>query len=446
MSRLHMARRMAPALLLASACTWADEPAGSAFFDGQSTFTGFLDLRGAVGMGSEGGAGSSQLKSSLDSGYKGRARFELDHQGDGLRLVLSGDAELERKALRAGRDEDDQAARLWESYLEVEGDDLSWRIGRQVIQWGVADEVSVIDSFTPQDFRSFLIHSRFERKWPVTALSGRYFFNAGDFLEVVWLPRFREDLLARAGDEWSLFVENNYVRGLGLSKRHSANEGGTLGDNVFAIRNVTRRENYDLSLNYAYHFEQMAAFEADIKGFDSSGKAQGTVQPYHARQHTASVAFESGREGVGVRGELAYVTDAGYVSYDMTVPGLVERRDTVRAVAGIDYTFASRTYINVQTTLDYIRKHNRQMQPDRYRPSVTWRINTPLKGDDIWLEFQGREFMNMTDRFWRLQVRWRVTDEWEVRAGGLHFSGYDEGIFGQFRDNDQLYAGVHYFF
>lgn len=437
-------RTLAAVLSLAGAsCVSAQALAA---LGGQNTVTGFLDLRSAVGLGSGGEVGSSALKSSLDNGLRGRGRVELDHQADGLRTLVSADLELEHKRMRSAADENESTARVWEGYVEWEGETTSWRIGRQVIQWGVADEVSVIDSFTPQDFRSFLIHTRFERKWPVTAVSGRYFLDGGDFFEVLWQPQFRQDLLAQPGEEWSLFVENNYVRGLGLSERSTKVEGGPLGDSVFAARRVLRRDNYDLSFNYAYQFEQMAAFRADIQGFDASGRAVGTVQPYHARQHTTSMAFESGRDGIGVRGELAYVTDAGYVSYDMAVPGLVERRDTLRGVAGMDYTFASRTYINLQYTLDYIRNHNGNMQPDKYRPSVTWRVNVPLKGEDLWLEFQGREFMNMTDRFWRLQLRWRVTDDWELRTGGMHFAGHDEGIFGQFRDNDQLYAGVHYYF
>ncbi|WP_144174724.1 DUF1302 family protein [Pseudomonas sp. Kh13] len=436
--------RLAAALLVAnmplsSSQAWAGP-------EGQSTVTGFLDLRSAAGLGSGGEVGSSALKSNLDSGHRGRARVELDHQGEGLRTVLSADMELEHKDMRRTADENESQARLWEAFVEWDGESTSWRIGRQVIQWGVADEVSVIDSFTPQDFRSFLVHTRFERKWPVTAVSGRYFLDDGGFVEMVWQPQFRQDLLAQPGEEWSLFVENNYVRGLGLRERSTAIESGGLGESVLALRRVLRGDDYDLSFNYAYQFEQLAAFRADIQGFDQRGKAIGTVQPYHARQHTSSVAFESGRDGIGLRGELAYVTDAGYVSYDLSVPGLVERRDTIRGVAGMDYTFASRTYINLQYTLDYIRNHNGQMQPDKYRPSVTWRVNVPLKGEDVWLEFQGREFMNMTDRFMRLQLRWRVTDDWELRAGGMHFAGHDEGIFGEFRDNDQLYAGVHYYF
>lgn len=437
-------RSLGAGLLLAGV-TLLDSPAWAGE-EGQGTVSGFLDLRSAVGLGSGGEVGSSALKSNLDSGHRGRGRVELDHQADDLRMVLSADMELEHKDMRSAAGEDESTARLWEAFVEWDGERTSWRLGRQVIQWGVADEVSVIDSFTPQDFRSFLVHTRFERKWPVTAVSGRYFSDDGGFIELVWQPQFHEDLLAQPGEEWSLFVENNYVRGLGLHERSSAVEKGGLGESVFAIRKVMRGADYDLSFNYAYQFEQLAAFRADIQGFDDSGKAIGTVQPYHARQHTTSMAFESGREGVGVRGELAYVTDAGYVSYDMTVPGLVERRDTVRGVAGMDYTFASRTYINLQYTLDYIRNHNGRMQPDKYRPSVTWRLNVPLKGEDVWLEFQGREFLNMTDRFMRLQVRWRVTDDWELRAGGMHFAGHDEGIFGEFRDNDQLYAGVHYYF
>ncbi|WP_460133774.1 DUF1302 family protein [Pseudomonas sp. S1_E04] len=451
MSLALVKRLLGPLAIMASSAAGASDDAGARttalWENGYTTTTGFLDLRSAVGLGSSDQAsGAGGLKSAIDTGYKGRGRFELDHQWDTTRLVLSADIELQRQKMRGAGDENDQAARLWEGYLEVETDAVVWRLGRQVIQWGVADEVSVIDSFTPQDFRYFLVQSRFERKWPVTAVSGKYALNAKDFIEVIWLPRFREDLLARPGDEWSLFVENNYVRGLGLRERSSATEDGRLGDSVFAVRSVTRRDTFDFSLNYAYHFEQLAAFEADIEGVDSNGRYVGSVRPYHARQQTFSMAFETGREGVGLRGELAYVTDAGYVTYDMSVPGLVERRDTVRAVAGVDYTFASRTYVNVQYTADYIENHNGLMQPDKLRSSITFRLNVPLAGEDVWLEFQGREFLNMTDRFMRLQVRWRVTDDWEVRGGGLHFAGADEGIFGQFRDNDQLYAGVHYFF
>lgn len=353
-----------------------------------------------------------------------RADLRLDRTVSG---ALSLDAELNYGINDASVAQHGRALRLWEAYVDVDSDRLGWRVGRQVIRWGAADQVNIIDNFTPQDLREFLNFSREDRKWPVWAVKSKLFLGDERSLETIWIPAFEPSLIAGNDETWEFFIRRNYVKGMGLALQpeHKPQRG------VIASKLSFSGQDGDVSFSYVYHPEQIASFNADL--------ANHTVSIEYPRQHSLGFDFEKTRGGVGYRGEVVYTTNKPYATFDLTVPGLTARKPTLQGVFGADYTFKSQAYVNVQLTTDYIFHHEALMQPLKFKKSLVLLLRQPFLHEKWAVEFQARAFLGEVDAFYRLALTDELSDSVTLMAGAAVFRGDDYGLFGQYRNNNQLF-------
>lgn len=360
-----------------------------------------------------------------------RADWRVDRTVSG---ALSLDAELDYGINDGNVVQQGRALRLWEAYVDVDSDRLGLRLGRQVIRWGAADQVNIIDNFTPQDLREFLNFSREDRKWPVWAVKSKLFLGNERSLETIWIPAFEPSLIAGNDATWEFFIRRNYVKGMGLTlQRERQRQRG-----VIASKLSFSGQDGDLSFSYVYHPEQIASFYADL--------AARTVATEYPRQHSLGLDFEHTRGGVGYRGEMVYTTNKPYATFDLSVPGLTSRKPTLQGVFGADYTFKSQTYVNVQVTTDYIFHHEAKMQPLKFKKSLVVLLRQPFLHEKWAVEFQARAFLGETDAFYRLALSDEWSDSVTLTAGAAVFRGDDFGLFGQYRNNNQLFFKLRHDF
>jgi hypothetical protein len=84
---------------------------------------------------------------------------------------------------------------------------------------------------------------------------------------------------------------------------------------------------------------------------------------------------------------------------------------------------------------------------DENRHVLTVRLTKLLMDQD--LELSSFLFYSPSDgdAYWRPSVSYKITDDWEVSAGGNVFFGEsDHTFFGQFQNNSNVYAGLRYSF
>ncbi|MDO8578119.1 MAG: hypothetical protein Q7R50_02945 [Dehalococcoidales bacterium] len=352
--------------------------------------------------------------------------------------AISMDTEF-NYGVNGGRTElEGRYARLWDAYVNVEGDRMNLRLGRQTIRWGKADQVNVIDNFTPQDLREFLNLSREDRKWPVWAVKSTYYLSDRHVLEAIWIPVFEPSPVAGSEDDWEFFIRRNYVKAVGLRLLQDRLPSHKLRNGVLASRLAYSGQDFDASVSYAYHFDEIPSYNANL--------SNGTVQAEFPRQHSIGMDFETTREGLGFRGEAVYTTNRAYATFDRTVSGLIARKPTLQTVIGADYTFKSQTYLNLQLTQDYIFHYEELMQPLRYKKSVVTLIRQPFFHDQWELEFQSRFFLSEVDSFYRIQLRYDFLDDLRLTFGIMIFRGNDYALFGQYRHNNQGFFNLRYDF
>ena len=142
-----------------------------------------------------------------------------------------------------------------EAYAEVRGfvfDNLDFKIGRQLIPWGTADQFNPTDNLNPFDLEDVL---DFGRRRGIEAVNLNWYFNHAFSLQVVYIPFFRPANLP-IGVFSELFnapvklpaemVLNQYSDKL-IMPRHNLTDGATLG---FRFKGFAL--NTDFSLSYIY--------------------------------------------------------------------------------------------------------------------------------------------------------------------------------------------------
>ncbi|MDA3789708.1 MAG: AMIN domain-containing protein, partial [Desulfobacula sp.] len=93
---------------------------------------------------------------------------------------------------------------LHEAKWQYNGENYGFSIGRQIIRWGKADQISPVDTLNPQDMREFIIPEYEERKIPIWMADLNLFFDKF-ILEGVFIPFFEKSRMDYFGTDWSIF-------------------------------------------------------------------------------------------------------------------------------------------------------------------------------------------------------------------------------------------------
>lgn len=217
---------------------------------------------------------------------------------------------------------------------------------------------------------------------------------------------------------------------------------------VWATRLVRQGDLADVSVSYAYHFEQNPSFVIHRDPLFAIGLSPipGTFDTVWTREHSIGTDFEMARDDLGFRGEAVFITDKPYVTHDATDDDLVERKLTFQTILGFDYTYKSDNYINLQYTQDFILDHEEAMEPAAYESSFTLRVWRKFFHDKLKVQFLGRYYVTDIDFYYKADLTYELEEDLELHTGVMWFGGDEQDIFGQFDKNDQLFLDLKYSF
>jgi hypothetical protein len=342
-------------------------------------------------------------------------------------------------------DESGPGVELHEAYADITPDVCRIRVGRQVIRWGKGDEINPTDGFTPEDLSEALNLDRADRKLPVLALYPRFYVGDRLTWDLVWLPRFRPNVVGDVEDQWDLFVPRNY-RSMGFAFEPEDPPDDMYQDSVWATKIVYQGDLGDASVSYAYHFEQNASYEVSRNpDFVPGGDAPpATVETVWRRVHSIGGDFEAAHEGWGFRGEAVYTIGKPHITFDPADTDTLAEKDTITCLLGVDRLFRNDFYLNLQLIQDVILGYEDDMEPHPYEASATFRFWKQFFRQTLRLQFTGRYFFTDPDYFYKVNAIYELKEALELDVGLMVFGGEEEGLFGQFDDNDQLFASVKY--
>jgi hypothetical protein len=312
------------------------------------------------------------------------------------------------------------------------------KAGRQILTWGLGDMLFINDLF-PKDWQSFFSGRDTDYlKAPSDALLVSL-YPAEWNLDMVYTPRFDAD---------------RFVSGDRLSYWNPA-LGDTAGRN--AIIDPLERDDWLDDDEWSGRLRRtLGGFEAALYGYAGFWKTPEGMDPVSGRTFYPDLSVY----GASLRGPLAgglVSLEAGY--YDSREdrggddPYLPNSQQ--RGLVGYERELVRDLQLGLQYYAEYMLDYDgyRETLPpgmrsrDEVRQVATVRVTRMAMSQNLTLSLFGYFSPTDLDAYLRPYAAYKLTDNLLVAAGANVFLGKDPyTFFGQFEDNNNIYAAVRYSF
>ncbi len=203
---------------------------------------------------------------------------------------------------------------------------------------------------------------------------------------------------------------------------------------------------FDLALLYYNGYTDDPAYHRD---YLTDGRIRFT--PRYHRYQAYGFNFAKGFERVTIRGEVAvkpgllFSIDPDDPSYEKDSDGLVAR-DLYQGVIGIDRTFFTNLYVNLQFFVDIIDNGREAIALKQKTHGITFEISDKFLDDDLTAGFRGMCYTNHEGSACEIFAEYKIGDNWQLAPGCMFFNGPKDSRLGQFNDNDMIYLRLKYSF
>lgn len=308
------------------------------------------------------------------------------------------------------------------------------KAGRQILTWGTGDLLFINDLF-PKDWRSFFVGREVEYlKAPSDSLKASLFSDYAN-LDVVFTPRFDPD---------------RFINGERVSYFNPALDE-IAGQN--AIVNVDRPDSAEWALRL---YRTLGVNELAVYGYNGYWKSPAGLDPATGKATYPDLSTI----GTSLRRPLLQGIaniEVGYYHSPDSDSGSnpLVRNSEMRFLLGYEQeivknlSFGLQYYVEWMQDYDHYENNLPQGIPkrDEARHLLTNRLTwLTLNQNLVWSLFT---FYSPSDQdvYFRPKVHYKVTDHWSAELGGNFFTGEKKyTFFGQFQNNNNVYAAFRYGF
>jgi hypothetical protein len=327
---------------------------------------------------------------------------------------------------------DEYDLELYEGYLFHATPGWDMRLGRQIVRWGKADQISPVDNINPQDMREFILPDLEERKMPNWMARFRLF--PGDVtLEGIFVPFFESNEFDFSGNTWALL--GSQPSGLRIRESKPAD---SLDNADWGLRTATTIGRWDVALSYLYATEKTPRLR-----FEPMNPLGPTLFADYHRQNIYGFEFETTIEKFGFRGEGAYFDEQSLNTETLNSVA----KPVAHYLVGVDYLAEEDWYANVQLSHQHVFD---------YESDILY-----LRRDNFYLNGE------INKEFWRGNAMLKLTYGLDLRDGGSYlrpegiltyyknlelslgfylFAGPADSLLGRYHNDDQVYLKGTYFF
>jgi len=322
---------------------------------------------------------------------------------------------------------------LRENYLSFSSGAADFRIGKQIIVWGRADQLNPTDNLSPRDNTLFMADSDDQRLGTV-ALKTTYNFPDLVVTGIV-LPYFQPN-------------KQPIPPASGVVYAESIPEGGQ-----YALKFEQSGHAVDWSLSYFQGFDLNPDIAIDTV---QAGSLALSLQHHKVRVLGADAATVVGR--YGLRAEAAYTWTEDEEGTDPFV-----KNPFFYAVAGADRTFFEYLNVNLQYFVRQVSKFNdpnaivdpltrnvalqqaiASNQLDSFQQGASLRIGNKWLNETLEAEVAAVVNFTRRDYYLRPKLSYYFDDHWKGALGANAFHGDSNTFFGLLEDRSSVFAEMRY--
>ena len=281
-----------------------------------------------------------------------------------------------------------------------------------------------MDMINPRDYRDPVASARADARLPTLLVDGIFLLGPVT-LEGVLIPKAKVNKFPLPDSPWEPEGLKDIRRSaepgeIVLSPGEKPNDW--FKNSEFAFRVSTVWHGFDLALLYYNGYTDDAVYH---RNFLTDGRMQFTPRYQHYRAYGFN--FAKGFERATIRGELAvkpellFSIDSNDPSYAKDSNGLVAK-DLYQGVIGIDRTFFTNLYVNLQFFYDFIESGREAIALKRKTHGLTFEISDKFLDDDLNAGFRGTYFTSNDGSASEIFAEYKIGDNWQIAPGYMFFS------------------------
>lgn len=343
---------------------------------------------------------------------------------------------------------------------------LDAKIGRQRIAWGKADKLNPTDNLNPYDMEDII---DFGRHRSSDAISLEYFFNTDFSLQGVYVPFHSPANLPTGVFSNALMPELYIAAPLPINPiiniSSTANNLQEASSGGFRFKGI--QYGIDFSLSYAWTRATVPMLQSMSFYPDSSFTALNLYTNLnYPRMHVIGADMAANVAGIGVWAEgAAFIPEQDVIStIDMTMlinpyspvkitkdSLLLDKKEpTYKFIAGADYHFTSKTYLNIQYLHGFMHEFGKDNLNDYFFLKLEQQLlNDKLKVSPLMGAFIVNDWSDLKNNYamvYMPEIAYKATDDAEIILSSAIFEGKGEGMFSTFKDLDMLIFKLKYNF
>jgi hypothetical protein len=329
--------------------------------------------------------------------------------------------------------EDQTKIELREAFFQYTDNNLDFKVGKQIIIWGVADGLRITDIVSPMDYSEFLARDYDDIRIPVNAFRLKYIKPEYN-LELVYIP-VSEFFVLPVDDKNPWSITHSFQMPYEVNMDNTSEK--TLKNSEFGGRFSFYLSGIDFSVSLLHSWNKMPVFRYTY----SSDKDTLILDARYHRLDMMGLDFSLPAGKFVVRGEVA--------EYFNELQEMNNNNETVKNstnfLLGLDWYPGNDWTVMVQYYHKLIADYDDLMSIDRNTAYATASVSKKLLRST--LNLSTYSYLDLTNNggFNRTYADYSLSDQIHVLAGFDWFYG-DKGSFSYYKDNSEFWVKAKFSF
>ncbi|QGY47583.1 hypothetical protein GM418_29115 [Maribellus comscasis] len=322
---------------------------------------------------------------------------------------------------------------LREAFFQYTTNNWDFKVGKQIVIWGVADGLRITDIISPMDYSEFLARDYDDIRIPVNAFRLMYIKPNYNF-ELVFVPVSEFFVLpVKEENPWSITHSFETPYQVDMDNTPAQN----LKNSEFGSRFSFYLSRIDFSVSALHTWNKMPVFNY---GYSQNGDTL-LLDENYSRMDMLGIDFSLPVSKFVIRGEVAqYFRELQEINNNRFI-----KKNTTNILLGVDWYAGNDWTLMAQYYHKLINNYEKSMTNDKNTAYTTLSISKKIFRSTLNLESYSYVDLINKASFTRFSCDYSVTDQIHFMAGYDWFNG-DNGMFSYYKDNSEYWVKAKFSF